>query len=198
MSPGSRETLNTYDIPVRLSIKDYEGLLTYRIEVSHDNIFHSNVTTATVLIDNDTAVEDTIIVDEETGEETEKRIAVDKELNVIIRVEREGQVYIRARAEQTEQLFGDWSEFVSFNIYTIPMDSMDTTFLEEYITSNDLFDEPTFMEEEVETIDKVVDLESGALFIELNKNIKLPDNYELDENGYINLGTIFGTRKEIK
>ena len=198
MSPGSRETLNTYDIPVRLSIKDYEGLLTYRIEVSHDNIFHSNVTTTTVVINNDEEVKNTIIVDEQTGEEIEKRIPVDKKLDVIIRVEREGQVYIRARAEQSEELHGDWSEFISFNIYTVPMDSLDTTFLEDYVTSNDLFDEPTFMEEETETLDKTADLESGVLFIELNKNIKLPNNYELDENGYINLGTMFGTRKEIK
>ena len=34
-------------------------------------------------------------------------------------------------------------------------------------------------------------------YLEFNKKIKLPANYELDENGYIKLGVVTGTRKEL-
>jgi hypothetical protein len=77
------------------------------------------------------------------------------------------------------------------------MDSIETTFLEEYLTSYDLFDEETLVETKIEDR-TAIGTNEGMLYIEFNKNIKLPNNYTLNEDGYISLGTVIGTRKELK
>ena len=77
------------------------------------------------------------------------------------------------------------------------MDSIETTFLEDYLTTSDLFEEESLLETEVvEKSDAVSN--DGLFYLEFNKDIKLPEKYELDENGYINLGVVLGTRKELK
>ena len=104
---------------------------------------------------------------------------------------------MRARAEINDSVVGDWSETVSFNIYTVHMDSIETTFLEDYLTTYDLFEEEALVETEI--IDRSeIATNDGLFYIELNKKIKLPDNYEVDDDGYINLGTVLGSRKELK
>ena len=107
-------------------------------------------------------------------------------------------MFIRGRAEKTDSEVGRWSEMSSFSIYTIPLDSMDTTFLENSLATFDLFPDELQTEPLSANVSTVVDVSDEAFFIEFNKAIKLPDEYELDENGYVNLGTIIGFRKELK
>ncbi len=174
VSPGSRETLKSRTFTVKVkATENLEEDVKCKIEISTDNIFYNKL----------------VVLEQPL---------VDGEVSVDTTVEREGQIYIRARVEKTDAVVGDWSELVCFNIYTIQMDSIDTTFLEDYLTTEDLFDDTVDLLETTVEDKPVFDKEEGALYFELNKKIKLPAEYELDENGYINLGTVVGFRKELK
>ena len=78
------------------------------------------------------------------------------------------------------------------------MESSDTTFLEDYLTTEDLFDDSIDLVETIVQDKSAVGVSEGAFYLEFNKDIKLPDEYELDENGYVNLGIVIGFRKELK
>lgn len=104
-------------------------------------------------------------------------------LSITGSINHEGQVYIRARAQESENLVGDWSDLHSFNIYTIPMDSIETNFLENYLTTYDMFDEESFMTPEqvkeykkvIETVDRSSSYTTEPnFFIEFNKEIRIP------------------------
>ncbi len=187
LSPISRESLRDRNFEVKLKATDIIDNLFYRVEVSIDKIFFSTI--ATIKCNG-------LNAESEEAEITNFSL----ENNIIkfnTKIEREGQLFIRARAELSDDVVGDWSETISFNIYTVHMDSIETTFLEDYLTTYELFDEETLTE--TETIDRSeIATNDGLFFIEFNKNIKLPDEYELDENGYIKLGTVMGSRKELK
>ena len=171
-SPKSRETLRSQTISINIKASEVEEGCTCKIQIASDNIFYNLLTE----VSQDITSED---------------------ISISTTVEREGQVYIRARAEKNN-LGGDWSEFVCFNIYTISMESPDTTFLEEYLTSEDLFDDSIDLIETTVQDKSAVGVSEGAFYLEFNKDIKLPEEYELDENGYVNLGVVIGFRKELK
>lgn len=174
VSPKSRETVKSRVIPMKIKVTelDEEKATTCRIEFSSDNIFYNILNT----------VEQDI---------------VNGEVSIDTTIEREGQIYVRARAER-DNLVGDWSETICFNIYTIPMESINTNFLEDYLLTDDLFDD-TIDLIQTEIQDKTaIATNDGVFYLEFNKEIQLPENYEVDEDGYVNLGTIIGFRKELK
>ena len=174
VSPKSRETVKSRVIPMKIKVTelDEEKATTCRIEFSSDNIFYNILNT----------VEQDI---------------VNGEVSIDTTIEREGQIYVRARAER-DNLVGDWSETICFNIYTIPMESINTNFLEDYLLTDDLFDD-TIELIQTEIQDKTaIATNDGVFYLEFNKEIQLPENYEVDEDGYVNLGTIIGFRKELK
>ena len=174
VSPKSRETVKSRVIPMKIKVTelDEEKATTCRIEFSSDNIFYNILNT----------VEQDI---------------VNGEVSIDTTIEREGQIYVRARAER-DNLVGDWSETICFNIYTIPMESINTNFLEDYLLTDDLFDDTVELIQ-TEIQDKTaIATNDGVFYLEFNKEIQLPENYEVDENGYVNLGTIMGFRKELK
>lgn len=174
VSPKSRETIKSRVIPMKIKVTelDEEKATTCRIEFSSDNIFYNILNT----------VEQDI---------------VNGEVSIDTTIEREGQIYVRARAER-DNLVGDWSETICFNIYTIPMESINTNFLEDYLLTDDLFDDTVNLIQ-TEIQDKTaIATNDGIFYLEFNKEIQLPENYEVDEDGYVNLGTIIGFRKELK
>ena len=174
VSPKSRETVKSRVIPMKIKVTelDEEKATTCRIEFSSDNIFYNILNT----------VEQDI---------------VNGEVSIDTTIEREGQIYVRARAER-DNLVGDWSETICFNIYTIPMESINTNFLEDYLLTDDLFDDTVNLIQ-TEIQDKTaIATNDGVFYLEFNKEIQLPENYEVDEDGYVNLGTIIGFRKELK
>ena len=174
VSPKSRETVKSRIIPMKIKVTelDEEKATTCRIEFSSDNIFYNILNT----------VEQDI---------------VNGEVSIDTTIEREGQIYVRARAER-DNLVGDWSETICFNIYTIPMESINTNFLEDYLLTDDLFDDTVELIQ-TEIQDKTaIATNDGVFYLEFNKEIQLPENYEVDEDGYVNLGTIMGFRKELK
>jgi hypothetical protein len=174
VSPKSRETVKSRVIPMKIKVTelDEEKATTCRIEFSSDNIFYNILNT----------VEQDI---------------VNGEVSIDTTIEREGQIYVRARAER-DNLVGDWSETICFNIYTIPMESINTNFLEDYLLTDDLFDDTVELIQ-TEIQDKTaIATNDGVFYLEFNKEIQLPENYEVDEDGYVNLGTIMGFRKELK
>ena len=169
INPKSRETLKSQTFTINIKSTEIEERSTCKIQIASDNIFYN-------------------MLSEISQDITSEIISIDTT------IEREGQIYIRARAEK-DNVVGDWSEFICFNIYTISMESPDTSFLEDYLTTEDLFDDSIDLIE-TEILDKSsVDANEGAFYLEFNKDIKLPDEYELDDNGYINLGIIVGFRK---
>ena len=174
VSPKSRETVKSRVIPMKIKVTelDEEKATTCRIEFSSDNIFYNILNT----------VEQDI---------------VNGEVSIDTTIEREGQIYVRARAER-DNLVGDWSETICFNIYTIPMESINTNFLEDYLLTDDLFDDTIdLIQTEIQDRTAIA-TNDGVFYLEFNKEIQLPENYEVDEDGYVNLGTIIGFRKELK
>lgn len=174
VSPKSRETVKSRVIPMKIKVTelDEEKATTCRIEFSSDNIFYNILNT----------VEQDI---------------VNGEVSIDTTIEREGQIYVRARAER-DNLVGDWSETICFNIYTIPMESINTNFLEDYLLTDDLFDDTIdLIQTEIQDRTAIA-TNDGVFYLEFNKEIQLPENYEVDEDGYVNLGTIMGFRKELK
>lgn len=169
VNPKSRETLRSQTFSINIKATEIEIGSTCKIQIASDNIFYN-------------------LLSEISQDITSEMVSIDTT------IEREGQIYIRARAEKGD-VVGDWSEFICFNIYTISMESPDTSFLEDYLTTEDLFDDSIDLIETEIQGKSSVDANEGAFYLEFNKNIKIPDEYELDDNGYINLGTIIGFRK---
>ena len=169
VNPKSRETLRSQTFSINIKATEVEIGSTCKIQIASDNIFYN-------------------LLSEISQDITSEMVSIDTT------IEREGQIYIRARAEKGD-VVGDWSEFICFNIYTISMESPDTSFLEDYLTTEDLFDDSIDLVETEIQGKSSVDANEGAFYLEFNKDIKIPDEYELDDNGYINLGTIIGFRK---
>ena len=188
LSPISRETFKDRNFDIKLKATEVVDNLYYKIELGMDNAFFSTV--ATIKCNSESF---------ESGENVDvTNYSIEENIiSFATRLDREGQIYIRARAELNDEVVGDWSETICFNIYTINMNSLETTFLEDYLTTDELFEEEALLETEI--IDRSeIATNDGLFYIEFNKNIKLPNEYELDDNGYINLGTIIGSRKELK
>ena len=187
VSPVSRQTYKSKEIEFKLRATDVVDNLYYKIEVGIDNAFFSTI--ATIRCSDLNVESDNMEVSNLSME------------NNIIKftalIDRDGQLYVRARAEQTEAIIGDWSEVISFNIYTVSMDSIETTFLEDYLTTNELFEEEMLLEIEIADRSEIA-TNDGVFYLEFNKKIKLPKDYELDDNGYIKLGTVSGFGKEFK
>ena len=192
VAPASRATYNSRTIDIKLKASEVEPGLKYRIEFSNDSSFFKVLTAIKCNEANADKVEtegETLLIE---------NVEISKDVvQLQARIEREGQIFMRARAELSDSVVGDWSEFITFNIQTISMDSIENTFLEEYLTGYDLFDEEIL--EPTEISDKSeIGTNDGVLYLEFNKDIKLPKSYTVDENGYVKLGVVTGIRKEKK
>ena len=177
VSPGYREVLTQAIIDIILKITDPLSEGSYRIQIAADNAFYKSIATvSSAAID---------------GSDT---VTIKTELNY------NGQLFIRARAEKSESEVGKWSETSSFAIQTIPAESLDTTFLEDAIVTNDLFPEEFDLIESLSINEKsmIANVTDNAFYIEFNKEIKLPEEYEVNEDGYVSLGVITGFRKGLK
>ena len=87
-----------------------------------------------------------------------------------------------------------WPAFRPISVF------LNTTFLEDYLTTDNLFEE----EEEETAINPTLILDKSTIgtdekmfFIELNKEV-LIRNLELNEDGYYVLGTVLGLGKDVK
>ena len=213
ISPASRETYKDKTIEVRLKIAHIEKDLSnqnlyYTIEMATDSAFYGKTSKVVCKIPNELfkinnnkfilANNELVITETGLAISITDGYVYNDELVLNTTVEYEGQVYIRARAQSSESVVGDWSEVLSFNIYTISMESTETTFLEEYLTTNEMFDESVLLYE-TEIIDRSeTATNEGLFFIELNKQIAIPTNLEADEDGFIRLGSLLAYRKELK
>ncbi len=194
VSPGFREVINTNIIDVKLKVKDALEEGAYKIQISSDNAFFNTLAT---IVCNATLDELTSNSDSNTISVTENN-STEGIINFRAEINYNGQVFIRGRAERSESEVGRWSEMSSFSIYTVPVESMDTTFLENSLATYDLFPEEFAEALEVSGKSSIADITDGAFFIEFNKAIKLPEDYELDEDGYVSLGIVTGFRKGLK
>lgn len=110
----------------------------------------------------------------------------------------DGQVFARARAQRDEEVFGEWSEPISFNISIHSIESIDTNYMEYYLNTNDLFDDFTLNEiVPLEVIDKspITELHD-KLYIEFNKDIHIPKNDD-EDSMYTKLGTAMVFKKDL-
>lgn len=157
-SPSDGITLRSLDVDIKLEAASGETEESkHRIEVSSDMAFY-NVTNS-ILID-----------------ELETRVTVPKD----------GQYYIRSRAEsETGECFGLWSDVKTFNVstYLCNEDNKQNEFLEDFVFNDDLFvDETNPLEQEYVTPNFTTDT---PFTIELNKDLQFPEekdwNYDVDE-----------------
>lgn len=206
-SPLSRETLKDRLVDIRIKATEVIDNLRYRIEISTDNMFFSNKTTLICYMPKEYNVSDksqAIEINNNQVLATESNIPivfnnglfVADELTLSTTIDKEGQLYIRARAELDDSVVGDWCEFISFNIYTITMESLETTFLEDYLTTDIIFDDSLMEPPSIQ--DKTTNCYTPSIFFfEFNKEINLPNSYEVNSEGYIRLRYVNGKRKEI-
>lgn len=193
LSPGYRETFTENVIKVRLGIKDALESGFYRIQISSDNAFFKTISTVTY---NATSKELESLGDELTISDNNLS---ENEITFSATVSYNGQLFIRARAEKSETELGRWSEIVPFTINTVPADSMDSTFLDQSLTTFELFeDEFNMTPLVINEKSHISDVTDVAFYMEFNKAIKLPEDYKTNEDGYISLGIVTGFRKGLK
>mgnify|MGYP002508561929 CR=1 FL=1 len=102
-------------------------------------------------------------------------------------------------AEKSETELGRWSEIVPFTINTVPADSMDSTFLDQSLTTFELFEDEFDMTPlAINEKSHISDVTDVAFYMEFNKAIKLPEDYKTNEDGYVSLGIVTGFRKGLK
>lgn len=194
LSPGYRETFTQNFIDIKLKVKDPLNEGKYRIQISTDNVFFKIISTIVTGTSSNEVTNDSDGLIEVSDNSVDGNI-----INLKTTINYNGQLYIRARAELDEQNVGQWSEFNSFTIHTMAADSMDTTFLEESLTTFDLFPEEfEVLSLGINEKSNIIETSDGLFYIEFNKEIMLPEDYELDEDGYVSLGIITGFRKELK
>lgn len=193
LSPGYRETFTENVIKVRLGIKDALESGFYRIQISSDNAFFKTISTVTY---NATSKELESLGDELTISDNNLS---ENEITFSATVSYNGQLFIRARAEKSETELGRWSEIVPFTINTVPADSMDSTFLDQSLTTFELFeDEFNMTPLAINEKSHISDVTDVAFYMEFNKAIKLPEDYKTNEDGYVSLGIVTGFRKGLK
>lgn len=193
LSPGYRETFTENVIKVRLGIKDALESGFYRIQISSDNAFFKTISTVTY---NATSKELESLGDELTISDNNLS---ENEITFSATVNYNGQLFIRARAEKSETELGRWSEIVPFTINTVPADSMDSTFLDQSLTTFELFeDEFNMTPLAINEKSHISDVTDVAFYMEFNKAIKLPEDYKTNEDGYVSLGIVTGFRKGLK
>lgn len=193
LSPGYRETFTENVIKVRLGIKDALESGFYRIQISSDNAFFKTISTVTY---NATSKELESLGDELTISDNNLS---ENEITFSATVSYNGQLFIRARAEKSETELGRWSEIVPFTINTVPADSMDSTFLDQSLTTFELFeDEFNMTPLAISEKSHISDVTDVAFYMEFNKTIKLPEDYKTNEDGYVSLGIVTGFRKGLK
>lgn len=193
LSPGYRETFTENIISVKLGIKDALESGSYRIQISSDNAFFKTISTVTY---NATSKELENSGDELTISESNLS---ESEITFSATVNYNGQLFIRARAEKSETELGRWSEVVPFTINTVPADSMDSTFLDQSLTTFELFeDEFNMTPLAINEKSHISDVTDVAFYMEFNKAIKLPEDYKTNEDGYVSLGIVTGFRKGLK
>ena len=193
LSPGYREVLSQNIVNIKLRITDPLEEGQYKIQISADNVFFKNLSTiiCNATADEITSSEDTVKILENNSKSGELNFKAD--------VSHNGQLYIRARAERSGSEVGRWSEIISFTMHTLPIDSIDTVFLEESLSTFDLFPNEADLEPlAISEKSSIIDITDGAFYIEFNKDIKLPEDYKVDEDGYVSLGIITGFRKGLK
>lgn len=193
LSPGFREVFSQNTIDIKIKITDPLDEGKYRIQISTDNVYFKILTTiirsatSSEIVSSDNVVQ---VVDDNSNS---------GELNFKANIDYNGQLYIRARAEREDNEVGRWSETSSFTIHTIPVDSMDTIFLEESLTTFDLFPNESALEPlSINAKSNIANITDGAFYIEFNKAIQLPENYETNADGYVSLGIVTGFRKGLK
>lgn len=193
LSPGYRETFTENIIKVRLGIKDALESGFYRIQISSDNAFFKTISTVTY---NATSKELESLSDELTISDNNLS---ENEITFSATVSYNGQLFIRARAEKSETELGRWSEVVPFTINTVPADSMDSTFLDQSLTTFELFEDEFDMTPlAINEKSHISDVTDVAFYMEFNKAIKLPEDYKTDKDGYVSLGIVTGFRKGLK
>lgn len=193
LSPAYRETFNKNTINIKLKITDPLEEGTYKVQISSDNTFFKILSTV-----NYNATSQELISSDDVVVITEDK-SNSGEINFLATIDFNGQLYIRARAERSDSEVSRWCELIPFTINTVPVDSMDTTFLDQSLTTYDLFeDEFDLSPLNVNDIGKVVPIEDGMFYIEFNKAIALPEDYELTEDGYVDLGVVIGFRKGLE
>ena len=208
ISPSSREAFSEKPINIRLKLDKPISDLTYRIEVSSDNAFFKKITTLLCKVPNEYLGVNNdarlLLSDKEEIITNNNGIPIsvsdgyiyNDELDIQTVIDYNGQLYIRARAELTEDVVGPWSDLINFTVMTIHMDSLDTTFLEESIITDDLFGDGLLEGVNVTEQSTVVSSEDGAFYIEFNKEIIIPKEFKVTEDGYIYLQTATGFRKD--
>jgi hypothetical protein len=198
LAPGFRETFTNNLITVKLKITNPLADGTYKIQISSDNAFFKVLSTVSY-----NATSSEILSSDEAVAITSNPTNESGVISFQATVDYNGQLYIRARAELADNEVGRWSEMGSFTIYNMPADPLDTTFLDNSITTFDLFPDAfdtagTIEELEITNRSSITNITDRAFYIEFNKEIKLPEDYETDADGYVLLGTITGFRKRLK
>ena len=207
LAPVSRQTLKSRLVDIRIQAIDPIENLTYRIELATDNIFYNKIGTLLCTVPNEyynnqneqVPLEGDNLKTENDSTKINEGYFYNNEVQLSTMIEREGQIYIRARAELEDNIAGDWTDILSFNIYTISMDSIETNFLEDYLTTDDLFDDSIDLIEPPSINSKSPSASNdGMFYVEFDGPIKLPEEIVYDENGYVILDSIIGFRKNLE
>lgn len=190
--PSDQSILKNNNIEFKIATSCEDKEIKYRIEISHDVAFFKKE--YILISDNDTFVSnefDYSIINY-------KLDISNKVLMCSINFKEDGQYFIRVRAEKDENVFGSWSNAVSFGITTAESPMQDSSgFLDDFLHSDVLY------EEELEPLTEISSSEHAItnqeFFIEFNKDIDFTEDEtsQYTEDGLLYIGKAYLIRRDL-
>ena len=192
-SPANQSVLKTSDVEIKIATSSEDKGIKYRLEISRDVAFFK---TDYIVLSDDK--DETIVSDEEMYSLIGYTIT-QSEIQALVKFKKDGQYYIRVRAEQDRNIAGKWCDnIISFGVTTAESPLKDDSgFLNDFLYSDSLYEEP------LEPLKVIGSTQTGTttqeFYIEFNKDIKFVQdaNSKYSKDGLLYLGKAYMIRRDL-
>lgn len=187
--PSDQSILKDNNIEFKIATSCEDEEIKYRIEISHDVAFFKS---EYILLS------DNVYVSNEDKYSLIKYNIENSILLCSIQFKKDGQYYLRVRAEKTKEFSGKWSNIVSFSVTTAISPIQDSSgFLNDFLHSDVLY------EEELEPLKELSSSKPATtnqqFFIEFNKDIDFEQNIDsqYSKDGLLYIGKAYMIRRDL-
>lgn len=192
-NPVEQYVSNTSNVEIKMATSCEDKGIKYRLEISRDVAFLKS--DYIILSDNKNEIQ----VSDNVNYSLIGCTIEQSEITVLIDFKKDGQYYIRARAEKDNNIAGKWCEQnISFSVTTAESPLKDNSgFLNDFLFSDVLYDdEPEPLKIVSGTSDGTT---SQQFFIEFNKDIEFTQDADSQytEDGLLYIGKAYMIRRDL-
>lgn len=187
--PSDQSVLKDNNIEFKIATTCEDEEIKYRIEISHDVAFFKPE--YILLLEN-------AYVSNENKYSLIKYNIENFMILCTIQFKKDGQYFLRVRAEKSDDLFGKWSDIISFSVTTAVSPIQDSSgFLNDFLYSDVLY------EEELEPLKELSSSKSAItnqqFFIEFNKDITFKQDSDslYSNDGLLYIGKAYMIRRDL-